>query len=83
MKLLVKLIKSTTEIFHLLQEVYGDKHLPWTQVFDWVKRFKKGREYVADYSCLGHPWTSKSNEIIVNVAKIIWENHCFSISAVS
>lgn len=49
---LVKLVKSTTEISNLLQDLYADKCLSQTQVFEWIKKFKEGRD-VADDPCLG------------------------------
>ena len=45
-KFLTKLGKSATETYNLLTEVYGDQCLSRTQVFEWFKKFKEGREYV-------------------------------------
>ena len=45
-KVLTKLGKSDTETYNLLTEVYGDQCLSRTQVFEWFKKFKEGREYV-------------------------------------
>ena len=47
-KFLAKLGKSATETYGLLKEVYGDDCLSRTQVFEWFKRFKEGREDVED-----------------------------------
>jgi len=42
-KFCVKLGKSAIEMYNLFKEVYGDKCLSRTQVFEWFKRFKDGR----------------------------------------
>jgi hypothetical protein len=43
-KFCVKLGKSATETYDLLKKVYGYECLSRTQVFEWFKRFKEGRE---------------------------------------
>ena len=56
-KFCVKLGKSTTEMYDLLKKVYGDECLSRTQVFEWFKRFKEGREEIRDDQRPGHPST--------------------------
>jgi hypothetical protein len=60
-KFCVKLEKSATEMYNLLKKVYGDECLSCTQVFEWFKRFKEGREEMGDDQCPGHPSTSKTD----------------------
>jgi len=43
-KFCLKLGKSATETCYLLKKVYGDECLSRTQVFEWLKRIKEGRE---------------------------------------
>jgi len=50
-KFCVKLGKSATETYDLLKKVYGDECLSGTQVFNWFKRFKEGREEIGDDQC--------------------------------
>ena len=45
-KFFVKLGKSATETYRLLKKVYGDECLSRTQVFEWFKWFKDGREEI-------------------------------------
>ena len=52
-KFLTKLGKSATETHNLLTEVYGDECPSRTQVFEWFKKFKEGREYVGDDPKIG------------------------------
>jgi len=55
MKYYVKLGKSATETYDLLKKVYGDESLSCTQVFEWFKRFKDGREEIGYDSALVVP----------------------------
>ena len=56
-KFCVKLGKSATETYCLLKNVYGDECLSRTQVFEWFKRFKEGREETGDDQRPGRPST--------------------------
>ena len=81
-KFLTKLGKSTTETYILLTEVYGDQCLSCTQVFEWFKKFKDGREYVGDDPKSGRPSTAKTQEN-VEVARIVQGDRRLSIRAIS
>ncbi|KAJ8954770.1 hypothetical protein NQ318_014877 [Aromia moschata] len=61
---LVKLGKTFTEAYSMLQEVYGNECLFRTQVFEWFKRFKEGRETTEDDPRPGPPSMSKTDEDI-------------------
>jgi hypothetical protein len=39
-----KLKKTATETFEMLKSVYGKKCLSRTNVFEWHRKFKEGRE---------------------------------------
>ena len=58
MKFLFKLGKSTMETYLMLQQVYGDECLSRTQVFEWFKRFKEGREEIDEDPRPGRPCSS-------------------------
>jgi hypothetical protein len=70
-KFCVKLGKSATETYDLLNKPYGDECLCSTQVFEWFKRFKEGREEIGDDQRLGRPSTSKTDANIEKVAEIV------------
>jgi len=53
----VKLGKFATEAYDLLKKVYGDECLSRTQVFEWFKSFKEGREEIGDDPRSGRPST--------------------------
>ena len=67
LKFLVRLGKTPTETFNLLQEVYGDATMSRTRIFEWHKRFREGREDVEDDPKSGRPTTSRANENVERV----------------
>ena len=82
-KFLTKLGKSATETYNLLTEVYGDQSLSRTQVFEWFKKFKEGREDFGDDPKSGRPSTAKTQESVEKVARIVRGDHRLSIRAIS
>ena len=82
-KFLTKLGKSATETYSLLTEVYGDQCLSHTQVFEWFKKFKEGREYVGDDPKSARPSTAKTQENVEKVARIVRGDRRLSIRAIS
>ena len=70
-KFCVKLGKSATETYDLLKKVYGNEFLSRTQIFEWFKRFKEGREEIRDDQCPGRPSTSKRDANIEKVGEIV------------
>ena len=67
LKFLVRLGKTPTETFNLLQEVYGDATMSRTWIFEWHKRFREGREDVENDPKSGRPTTSRTNENVERV----------------
>ena len=47
--------------------MYGDQCLSRTQVFEWFKKFKEGRENVGNDPKSGRPSTAKTQENVVLV----------------
>jgi len=82
-KFCVKLGKSVTETYELLKKVYGDECLSRTQVFEWFKRFKEGREEIGDDQRPRRPSTSKTDANIEKVGEIVLQNRRMSIRAVA
>ena len=70
LKFLVKLEKSFTEAYAMLKEVYGNECLSRTQVFEWFKRFKEGRETTENDPRPGRPTTSKTDQNIQKIGEI-------------
>ena len=82
-KVCVKFGKFATETYDLLKKVYGDECLSRTQVFEWFKRFKEGREEIWDDQRSSRPSTSKTDANIEKVGEIVQQNHRQSIQAVA
>jgi len=81
MKCCVKLGKSATETYDLLKKAYGNECLSHTQVFEWFKRFKEGREKIGDDQRPGRPSTSKTDANIEKVGENVQQNRRLSIRA--
>ena len=63
----------------MLVQVYGDNAMKKTAVYKWVKRFSEGRESVTDKERSGRPATSRTEENIANVRKIVLENRRLTV----
>jgi hypothetical protein len=81
-KFLVKLKKTATESFRMLNEVYGEECLSRARVFEWYKRFCSGREDVEDDDRPGRPTTSSTKENIEKIDQIIRQDRRLSVRAV-
>ncbi|VVC27613.1 Hypothetical protein CINCED_3A014085 [Cinara cedri] len=66
LKFLVKLKKTPTECYKLLQEAYGGNSLSRARFFEWYKRFSEGRESTEDDQRPGRPVTqiNQINQIV-------------------
>ena len=82
-KFCVKLGKSAPETYDLLNKVYGESVLSRTQVLEWFKRFKEGREEIVDDQRPRRPSTSKTDANIEKVGEIVRPNRRLSSRAVS
>ncbi|KAJ8953745.1 hypothetical protein NQ318_015401 [Aromia moschata] len=58
----VELGKTFTKAYAMLKEVYGNECLSLTQVFEWFKRFKEGREASENDPRPEWPSTSKMDK---------------------
>ncbi|KAJ8941705.1 hypothetical protein NQ318_023301 [Aromia moschata] len=63
----------------MLKEVYENEYLYRTQVFEWFKLFKEGRETTEDDPRPGRPSTSKMDENDEKIGKFIREGRRPSI----
>ena len=71
LKFLVKLNMTPTKCFKLLKEIYGEDVMLRTQIFECHKRFVKGREEVEDDPTTGRPSTTRTDENITRVNKLV------------
>src|SRR5215469_14507845 len=65
---------SATKTVELIQKAYGDAALSGTTIFEWHKRLREGRESVKDDERSGRPTTSRTDDNIAAVDKMIKED---------
>jgi transposase len=82
-KFCVRLGKSFSETFDMLKEAYVEESMSRTQVYEWHRRFKSGRESLEDYERVGRPATSRNEETIARVREIIRNDRRQSIDDVA
>jgi len=74
MKFCFKLQKSAKETYGMLKLVYGDAAVTMKMVYKWFEQFRNGCESVEDEEILGRPSTSKTQENVERVSKMIQSN---------
>ncbi|XP_054715265.1 protein GVQW3-like [Uloborus diversus] len=70
-KFCVKLKKTPTETLQIINEVYGEEALSRTQVFQWHKNFREGRDDVHDEQRAGRPSTSHTDPNVQKVREVL------------
>ena len=70
-------------LIKLLKKVYDNECLCRTQVFEWLKRFKEGREEIGDDQRPGRPSTSKTDANIEKVGGTVRQNRRLRIRSVA
>ena len=63
----VKFGEIAAEMYDLLKKIYGDECLSCTQVFEWFRMFKEGREEIGEDQHLSRPSASKT---VANIEKV-------------
>jgi len=70
-KFCVKIGKSSSETLTLLTVAYGQYGMKKSSVFEWHRRFKKGRENGQDDPRIGQPKTQKTNANVDRVENFL------------
>ena len=78
-KFCVKLGKSTTETFAMLNMAYGDVAMKQATCFRWHKRFKNGRLSVEDDERSGRPSTSTDDPHIDELNTLVQANRRLTV----
>jgi hypothetical protein len=66
-KFCVKLHKSPSETLQMLQTVYGESTMTKSNVFEWHKCFREGRENVNNNERQHAPITKSTDENVTNI----------------
>ena len=74
---------TATESLKMLQKCFGESTLSRTQVFEWHKAFREGREVVENFPHASCPSTSINVDDIEKVKKIVPENRRVGIREVA
>lgn len=82
-KFCVKLGKSGKETHDMIKQAYGDAAMGRSSVFDWHKLFREGRERVEDDDRSGRPSTSKSEDNVSRVRKLLNEDRRMTVRTIS
>ena len=75
--------KTAMETYQLLQQAYGEDVMGHTQVFDWFRRFKEGRTSVESDPRSGRLSTSRNEEMIAKVRKIVRSNRRLTVREIA
>jgi len=73
-KVCCKVDFSAINTVELIQKAYGDAALSGTTILEWHKPFREGRESVKDDGRSGRPTTSRTDDNIAVVDKIVKED---------
>jgi len=82
-KFCLKLGKTFTESFKMLQQAYGEDCLSRKQCYEWYQRFKSGRTSIEDDPKSGRASSSTGDDHIEKVRSVIRENRRLIIREVS
>lgn len=82
-KFLTKLNWKPVQIIKALQEVYGNSTPCRAVVYDWIKRFKEGREELEDDPRGGRPSTAKNQENISLVQNLVEQDRRVTIEEIA
>jgi hypothetical protein len=78
-KFCIKLKKTSTETFEILESTYGEECLSRTSVSEWHKTFIEGRESLQDDGRKGRPSTSRTDESTEVIQKCLADDRTSSV----
>ncbi|GBO06129.1 hypothetical protein AVEN_35209-1 [Araneus ventricosus] len=73
-KFSVLLEKSPSETLEMLKKAYGNDAMKKTAMYEWHKRFRKGRTNIEDDPRTGRPSSSTADENVERVREIVRED---------
>lgn len=74
---------SCAKTLEMLKKTFGDSTMSKTQVYDWYKSFKEGREEVNDLPRSGRPSTSSTEENVDKIKQMVLENRHYSLREIA
>lgn len=82
-KFLTKLGWKGTEIIKALHNVYGDNCPTDCRIYEWIRRFKEGRESIEDDPREGRPSTSTNDESVDAVRSLVEQDRRLSVEVIA
>ncbi|GBM80780.1 Putative uncharacterized protein FLJ37770 [Araneus ventricosus] len=82
-KFCFKLGKTSTEAHEILMKVYGVDAVSKKCVFEWLKRFRDGKEDVKDEPRSGRPPTSTTPDNIERVQRMLADDRRLSLRMIA
>ncbi len=82
-KFLTKLDWKPGKIIEALQQVYGDSSPSKSVVYDWIKRFKDGRDDLKDDPREGRPSTAKNERTVALVQNLVDKDRRITIDMIA
>jgi hypothetical protein len=71
------------EIIRRMQAQCGDNCLSRDEIYEWIDHFKKGRTSVCDEERLGRPSTSRTENNIQAVGRMVRENRRITVDDIA
>jgi transposase len=66
-----------------MQAQYGDNCLSCSKIYEWIDHFKKGRTSICDEERSGRPSTSRTENNIQAVERMIRENRRITVDDIT
>jgi len=82
-KFCIKIGKTATETYQLLQQAYGENLMGRTQVFDRFRRFKERRTSVENHPRPERPSTSRKELMIAKFRTIVHNNNRLTLGEIA
>ncbi|GFW32789.1 protein GVQW3 [Trichonephila clavipes] len=82
-KFCFKLSKTGAETYEMMKTAFGDDVMSRTRVFEWLRRFKEGRQSVNSDPRSRHPSTSRNEDKIAQVKAVVHSDRCLTVREIA
>ncbi|GFT02829.1 protein GVQW3 [Trichonephila clavipes] len=67
----------------MMKTAFGDEAMSHARVFEWLRRFKEGRQSVNSDPRSGHPSTSRNEDKIAQVKAVVRSYRCLTVREIA
>ncbi|GFT92555.1 protein GVQW3 [Trichonephila clavipes] len=82
-KFCFKLGKTGTETYEMMKTAFGDEVMSRARVFEWLRRFKEGRQSVNSDPRSGRPSASRNEDKIAQGKAVVRANRCLAAKEIA